>query len=238
MSLDLAFTPSGRVTVVESASENLDFAGGSDGSADGRLKRVAKAFEGGQGAGLFSLATERFDGTLRLSFGYWRSFATRYLTALCHTPNTTDGAWTPVAPPDAPELAAMLQNVPPMQGAEYVTETALLGVWQELDVWVCNEVAAGGEGLSAFLKRRAPLWHQVGRVCFHLAENRRSEDYPFAFLATYAPGMAAGARIQYQPLSRALQEFAGAKNKQGLVRLLSPVLLASEKSTLLKELVD
>ena len=125
-----------------------------------------------------------------------------------------------------------------MQGAEYLSEAALVGVWEDLDAWVRGEVAAGGEGLSGFLKRRAPLWHQVGRVCFHLAENRRNEDYPFAFLATYAPGVAAGARVQYQPLSRALQELAGAKNKQALVRLLGPVHLASQQSALVKELVD
>ena len=125
-----------------------------------------------------------------------------------------------------------------MQGAEYLSEAALIGVWKDLDAWVRGEIAAGGEGLSGFLKRRAPLWHQVGRVCFHLAENRRDEDYPFAFLATYAPGVAAGARVQYQPLSRALRELAGAKNKKALVRLLSPVHLASQKSALVKELVD
>ncbi len=89
-----------------------------------------------------------------------------------------------------------------------------------------------------FLKRRAPLWHQVGRVCFHLAENRRDEDYPFAFLATYAPGLAAGARVQYQPLSHALRELAGAKNRKALIHLLSPVQLASERSSLVKELLD
>ena len=71
-----------------------------------------------------------------------------------------------------------------MQGAEYVSEAVLVGVWQELDAWVRAAVTAGGEGLAGFLKRRAPLWHQVGRVCFHLAENRRNADYPFAFLAT------------------------------------------------------
>src|SRR5690606_8965992 len=79
--------------------------------------------------------------------------------------------------------------------------------------------------------------HQVGRVCFHLAENRRDPDFPFAFLATYAPGLGAGARIQYQPLSNALREYAGTKNKQALIRLLSPVQRASERSELVKQLV-
>ena len=125
-----------------------------------------------------------------------------------------------------------------MQGAEYLSEATLLDVWNDLDAWTREAIAAGGEGLSGFLKRRAALWHQVGRVCFHLAENRRSEDYPFAFLATYAPSVVSGSRVQYQPLSRALRELAGAKNKTALVRLLSPVEAASQKSALVKELVE
>lgn len=238
MSLELAFTPSGHVIAVELVAEAAGFAEGAEEQTDGRLKKVAKAFEAAQGDGLFLLATERFDGPLPASFSYWRDFVVRYLTALCHTPDVGGAELSPIPPPEDAELAAILQGVPPMQGAEYLSEAALVRVWEDLDAWVRSVALAGGEGLSGFLKRRAPLWHQVGRVCFHLAENRRNEDYPFAFLATYAPGVAAGARVQYQPLSRALQEFAGAKNKQGLVRLLGPVHLASQQSKLVKELVD
>ncbi len=132
----------------------------------------------------------------------------------------------------------MLLCVPPMQGAEYLSQDALENVWRDLDAWVRGRVASFGRGLSGFLKEHAPLWHQVGRVCFHLAENRRDPDYPFAFLATYAPTVAGGTRIQYQPLSKALQQYAGAKDKKALIKLLSPVHLASQTSPLVKELVE
>ncbi|OHB81910.1 MAG: helicase [Planctomycetes bacterium RBG_16_64_12] len=132
----------------------------------------------------------------------------------------------------------MLLSVPPMQGAEYLTAPALASVWSDLDVWVRGQIASSGQGLSGFLKERAPLWHQVGRVSFHLAENRRDPDHPFAFLATFAPSLSSGARVQYQPLSKALQQYAGAKNRAALVKLLSPVHLASQRSAFVKELVD
>ena len=67
-----------------------------------------------------------------------------------------------------------------MQGAEYLSEAALLGIWEDLDAWARGAIAAGGEGLSGFLKRRAPCG-TGGRVCFHLAENRRNEDSPLPF---------------------------------------------------------
>ncbi len=78
----------------------------------------------------------------------------------------------------------------------------------------------------------------MGRVCFHLAENKRDPDFPFAFLATYAPSLSKGGRVQYQPLSKALQEYAGERNKKALIKLLSPVHRASEKVAFVKELVD
>ncbi len=246
MGFSLAFTPAGRLTAIELEPEapfvfdevvpKGDDAAKEEG--DGRLKKVARALAAHQGKGLFALATEPFDTALPRSFAYWREFATRYLTALCHTPESADTALEAIPPPSPAELTTLILNAPPMQGAEYLSPAALVGVWEDLDAWVHQQVAAEGEGLSGFLKRRAPLWHEVGRVCFHLAENRRDEDYPFAFLATYAPGVGAGSRVQYQPLSRALRELAGAKNKKALVRLLSPVHRASERSAFVKELVD
>ena len=92
--------------------------------------------------------------------------------------------------------------------------------------------------MAGFLQERAPHWHQVGRVCFHLAENKRDEEYPFAFLATYIPGLSGQGRARYQPLGKALKEYAGAENKAALVRLLSPVHRASQQSALVGALVE
>jgi non-specific serine/threonine protein kinase len=171
------------------------------------------------------------------ALAYWRGLAARYLIELCHTPQTARAPLEPIPPPPPAELATLLLGVPPMPGGEYVTEEAIAGLWSDLDAWVRGQAAAKS-GLSEFLKERAPQWHQVGRVCFHLAENRRDPDYPFAFLATYAPSISGSGRVQYQPLSQALRQYAGAKDKQTLVKLLSPVHLASQKSALAKELVD
>ena len=184
---------------------------------EAQAKRLTKAFATGQGAGLFLLATERWEGGPGASFRYWRDFAARYLTALCHIPETV-AELTPLAPPEAAELAALLSSAPPMPGAEYLDEASLVGVWNDLDAWVRGEVAAGGEGFLGFSSAEA-LWHQVGRVCFHLAENRRDEDHPFAFLATYGPALPAVRRAvsAAQPGAR-----NGGARQAALVRLLSP----------------
>jgi len=241
MNMQLAVTPSGRLVAVESAEKGSQRADERpDAEFDPRWeRRIAQRFAAAQAEGLFALATERMDGPANASLAYWRGFAARYLTELCHTPPTSGGdAFEAIAPPASDELASLLLNVPPLQGAEYLTESVLSDIWTDLDAWVHRESAEYAEGLAGFLKARAPLWHQVGRVCFHLAENRRDPEYPFAFLATYAPRLTAGARVQYQPLSQALREYAGSKDKKTLVKLLSPVQRAAEKSDLVKELMD
>lgn len=239
MSIDLALTPTNRITVLQRPREEDDLGDGSLGTPlDGQLDRVVKAFASAQAEGLFTLATEKLEPPFPASFGYWRGFARRYLTELCHTPEGADARIDAIPPPASAELAAMLLSVPPMPGAEYLTCSVLQETWIDLDAWVRGRVASCKQGLSGFLKQRAPLWHQVGRVYFHLAENRRDPAYPFAFLATYASSITDGARVQYQPLSKALKEYAGTKNKKALVKLISPVHLASQSSPLVKELVD
>ena len=239
MSIDLAFTPSGHLTAIESTDVEQGSSGVSPiATAGPGIDKAVKAFASSQAEGLFVLATARFEESLTPSLSYWREFAGRYLTELCHTPLTADTQLDAIEPPSPAERATLLLSAPPMSGAEYLTDDALMALWRDLDAWVREQIASLGQGVSGFLKQRASLWHQVGRVCFHLAENRRDPDYPFAFMATYAPSVTSGARVQYQPLSKALQEYAGAKNKQGLVKLLSPVQLAAEKSLFVRELVE
>jgi len=57
-------------------------------------------------------------------------------------------------------------------------------------------------------------------------------------MATYVPDLSEQGQIRHQPLARALQEYAGIKNKKALIRLLSPVQLAAESSAVIKDLVD
>ncbi len=200
--------------------------------------RLARAFATSQAEGLFTLANEKLDVGASPVLTYWRGFAGRYLTELCHTPETAGARIEPIPPPATDQLVALVQGAPPMPGAEYLSPAALEYLWTDLDAWIHGEVARGDEGLAGFLKQQAPLWHQVGRVCFHLAENKRDPDNPFAFLATFAPSVAVGGRVQYQPLSRALQQYAGEKNRNGLVKLLSPVQRAAENSPLVMELLN
>jgi non-specific serine/threonine protein kinase len=245
--IELAVSPTGRISIQANGIDNDVGGDKNKGKATQnearRNAQLARSFHDGNGAGLFELAADRLtlENTNSLSPGvrYWRGFAGRFLDQVCHLPDGPPESIGEISALTEADLASLILNVPPMSGGEYVSRELLSKLWTETDVWFRDEFQASKQSLSEFLQHRAPLRHQVGRVCFHLAENRRDPDYPFAFLATYAPTTLANEKkIQYQPLSKALQEYAGAKNKNALIKLLSPIQSASESSELLRQLVD
>jgi non-specific serine/threonine protein kinase len=200
---------------------------------------IDAAFARGNAEGLIALAAKDDAADLSPTLVYWRAFACQYLTERCRMTPVEPAQPDPIGAFDEQPVTALLENAPPMRGAEYLSAQTLQGLWRWFDDWVCNRIRQHGS-LSRFLEQHAPRWHQAGRVCFHLAENKLDPDYPFAFLATYAPefvGVGQG-RIRHQPLAKALQEYAGARNKQALIRLLSPVQRAAEASALIKNLVE
>jgi superfamily II DNA or RNA helicase len=230
MSFELGLLPSGHLHCFPSNKKN---------STDESIQTdpVGKAFARSTGEGLFTLAATKSSAGISPSLQYWRNFSREYLNDRCLLTESDPQQPEPVEPLTAAETAPLLLGAPPMRGAEYLTAPVLQEIRCLLDHWVCEQIQSLG-GLGALLAKSAPQWHQLGRVCFHLAENKSDPDYPFAFMATYAPELSEQGRVRHQPLGRALQEYAGAKNKQALIRLLSPVQLAAKSSAVIKDLVD
>ncbi len=232
--LDLALTPAGH-PVVHDTETNGD--GASQTLPPALANRLRAADTTGPAELLLSLATLGDAGGLPPAFTFWRRLGERYLTELCHIPEPAEDLRRPVAAPGQ-ELAELADAAPPMRGGEYLRPQTLIELWQLLDAHVRPQIAAESGGLAAWLGRHGPMWQRVGRVCFHLAENKRDAECPFAFLATYAPKLLDRHRVQYQPLGKALEEYAGANNRRLLINLLTPVQRAAEKCAWLKALVD
>ena len=201
----------------------------------GELSAIPDLLQANWREGLFTLAADKIDPGDAPTVRFWRDFAERYLTGLCHLPAAAE----PIAvePPSAADYANLVLTAPPMQGGEYLSEELLRNVWNGLDRWV-QETAPQEGGLEAFLRARAPRWHQVGRVCFHLAENKNDENRPFAFMATYAAGFGSGGQLKHLPLRKALEQYASEKNRPALIKLLAPVHLAAGRCDWVKALVD
>jgi len=169
---------------------------------------------------------------------WWRDFAHTYFTRLCHTPGLDTETPSPLPPPSEADLNERTSRAPPMRGLEYLNAAILANLWIELDGRVRQEMAAFGGGATAWLHAQNPAWSLLGRVTFHLAENKRDPTHPFAFVATYTHRLSAQARAQHLPLGEALKQYAGARDKPTLLKLLTPVQKAAERSPFVRELVD
>jgi hypothetical protein len=209
------------------------------GLESGEHPRLAEAFLRGPGHGLLRLGADEVGTALPPVLSYWREFGARYVTALCAVSDLGERSTKPpVAVPADGELERMAAAVPPMTGGEYLTTDVMAHLWRDMDAAFDAELAQAGLPVQAFLKGRHPAWNLIGRVHFNLAENRKDEVAPFAFLATYTTRLSAEARAQHLPLGKALQEYAGAKNRERLLSLLLPIQRAAEHCSWLKVMVD
>lgn len=224
-------TPQGRLSLAEENGApvlDLDLA-----------RRLRDAFVRGSGHGLLQLGAGEVGTALPPAFSYWREFGARYVTGVCTQPEAEASPHdAPVPPPPDPELEWSALSAPAMTGAEYLTAAVLHALWEEMDVAFRLELSESRRGVQEFLKSRNPAWNLVGRVHFNLAENRKDEAAPFAFLATYTTRLSAHAGAQHLPLGQALREYAGAANKGRLLSLLLPVQRAAESCPWLKVMVD
>jgi hypothetical protein len=125
-----------------------------------------------------------------------------------------------------------------MTGTEYITASVLEALWAQIAAAFRSELAESKVSVLDFLQRKNPAWHLVGRVHFNLAENRRDDEAPFAFLATYTTQLSKHAKAQHLPLGRALSEYAGAADKPRLLSLLLPVQRAAAECPWLNAMVE
>lgn len=240
MSLALAHSNSpSELIVAVTPQGHIDL---QSGQSDSRLivqaaQRIRKAFSFGSGHLLLHLATAELSTELPPDFAFFRELGRRFLVAMCSIPDPEQQRAQITVPPPA-DLEKLTAAVPPMLGAEYVNVETLLRWWEALEAAVRDELRNFPGSVQEYLAGKNPLWNFVGRVCFHLVENKRNPELPFAFLATYASRISNHTKLQHLPLGKALTEYSEAANKNALLALLRPVQQATQKSAFLKRLVD
>jgi non-specific serine/threonine protein kinase len=191
-------------------------------------KRLAQT--GGIAPVLRLLATDFLITELDGPWRWFREISRLFFTRLCQTKDIEK-----VPPLTADEKAALISSAPPFPGVECLTPEMIHQWWNDLAAHIA-QIAT--QGVEAWLHEACPAWHVVGRVSFHLAENKTDTQRPFAFLATFTEKLSATGQPQHLPLARALQLYAGQKDQTALNALLEPVRLAAEQSTLLREWLE
>ncbi|MBC2604398.1 DEAD/DEAH box helicase [Puniceicoccus vermicola] len=198
---------------------------------------LRSGFAGGEVPGLIFLAGRKRDEADDGSVHFWRKVGVRFLEEVCHLPEGMGKGALVVREPEATEWQEWVLNAPPLRGGEYLSVEVLSAVWERLRQWTQSRINDVG-GISVFLEAYAPNWSRVGRVTLHLAENPTDPENPFAFLATYATGLTPSGELRLLPLAKALKEFSEERNREVLLRLLSPLHRASENSPLIADLIE
>ncbi len=169
------------------------------------------------------------------SLDFWRRFSGLFVHDLRLTPDLEElRHQVEIAPPE-PELAKLLETLPAMIGGEYIDFKVLSGFWSDLNNSFATAIKQFSGSVAEFIHHYSPNIHLLGRIYFHLVENK-DDDAPFAFLATYSTRMNSQGQSKHLPLKYALQEYQDDNNK--LLELLTTVYKAAQDSTLVTELLE
>jgi non-specific serine/threonine protein kinase len=202
------------------------------------VKEIEQAFARGPGFGLLHLGAAVQDENLPPGLQFLRELGVEFMRRLCAVPDLEEKrAEVRVPAPDA-VIAELVSRVPPMTGAEYVDEPLLESFWQGVGEAFAYEISAFDGPVQQYLRSFGSVWTVLGKVCFHLAENKRDRTHPFAFMATYASRLAGGDRVRHLPLGRALEQYSGEGDRESLLSLLVPVRRAAERLDWVRDLVE
>ena len=189
---------------------------------------------------VFALLQE--SGRLEHSPGkdYFRRLFNEYLRRLADRaePGQKDlGVSFEALRPGIEELAFQLLSTPPIMGAEYLDAALLLKIYREFEELLQEKLNASQSDFSDFLRQLSPAWRDVGKVAFHLAENKNDGGgkLPFAFMVSFIYH-SDGVRAKHLPLAAALKAYAG--QAQALENLLRPIIKAAENSALIRDLLE
>lgn len=135
------------------------------------------------------------------------------------------------------EIEEIKNRAPFAIGMEFINDEWISHIWNEITDIYRKEISKYKGTVQDFLMERNTNINIVGRVFFHLVENKE-EGYPFAFLATYSTeNKEAGAhKAKHMPLKNALLEYK--EDKEKLLQLMSTISKAADKSDFISNLME
>ncbi|MDR0434792.1 MAG: ATP-dependent helicase, partial [Gracilibacteraceae bacterium] len=178
----------------------------------------------------FGFADKNADMSVSLSFVH--DICERFITGLSHD---NEIEFTRRAKPiDDDTLREIIEKAPFMTGGELIDAGWLNMLWSALSAAFEREIASRAGTVEEFLTSHNANLNVAGRVFFHLVEHK-SEDCPFAVLATYSSGDGTG-KARHLPLKNALDEHGD--DQETLLKLLATVSKAMDRSAFISELAE
>jgi len=182
---------------------------------------------------LFFLGFSNKKISLSPSLTFWRKLSRLFIHKLSLIPDIEEQRGGVVIPFADEELYQFIEAAPLMIGGEYLHAEVVLALWDGLRKIFRKKIEAYNGSVEDFIKEYSPDVHLVGRIYFHLVENKDNEA-PFAFLATYSTKLNDDGESRHLPLKFALEEYDNDLKK--LLELLVTVDNAAKKSELVADL--
>lgn len=198
-------------------------------------QEIFRRFSADKGSAFLFLGFNDKSIQLSDSINFWRAFAGMFAEKMRMTPDREQVRENIAVLLSSDEARAVLDSAPLMTGAEYLSYSLLENLWDGLNRCFAEGIRHYRGTVEEFIRSYSPNVHLIGRVYFHLVENKKG-DAPFAFLATYSTGLNAQGTSRHLPLKYALEEFG--KDNEKLLDLLSTVHLAAKESGFIGELVE
>ena len=173
--------------------------------------------------------------TLSPSLNFWRSVVGRYTRALIQTPDLEQIRHQVQIFLDDLIPGELLEKAPLTTGSEYLSTDLLIAVWTRIENSFQTAIEKYNGTIESFVQNFSPAVHLVGRVFFHLVENKKN-DSPFAFLATYSTRLNQQGASKHLPLKHALEEYEDDQEK--LLELLTTVYTAANQSQMIADLIE
>lgn len=133
------------------------------------------------------------------------------------------------------EVQMLLDAVPFVIGSEQIDAEWILARFSSLLKVFSQDIRSYSGTVELYFTEKNQQLRVPERVFFHLVENQRDEEFPFAFLATYAT-TDGGGNVRHVPLEYALTEYAD--DRQKLLTLLACLNRAAEVSVLIGGFVE
>jgi len=199
-------------------------------------KEIFKRFQDNFDACLLFLGFCDKSVELSPSLTFLKDLSELFTQKLSHTPDLESVRDNIMIPIDTNEILSLLRKAPFMAGFEYLNGEMIKGLWIRLNTRFQKEIQSYQGTIEDFVHHYSPDIHLVGRVYFHLVENKNNDVLPFAFLATYSTHLNKQGGSKHLPLKHALEEYGD--DEQRLLDLLAAVHLASKNSSLVGGILD
>ena len=198
-------------------------------------QEIFSVYKNDRGNWLLFLGFSDTEVSLPDSLDFWRRFSGLFVHILKLTPDLEELRHLVEIPLPEDKLTKLLDTVPAMIGGESINSHLLSTFWGGLNTSFATSIKQFSGSVADFIHHYSPNSHLLGRIYFHLVENK-DDDAPFAFLATYSTRTGDAGQSKHLPLKYALQEYQDDNNK--LLELLTTVYEAAKESTLITELLE